>query len=397
MKEKKERIRVIDGIRGVSLLGILLANLLIFQYGIWGKDDIGFYQIASFDYGAYYFTKIFIEGSFMPIFTFLFGYSMILMKNSLERKNLKVKRHFVRRALFLVIVGLLHGYFLWEGDILLFYGLMSLILLIFINRKKKTIFGWAIAIFILSGLIGFGSYSDSMDPELIPPERLEAYHEQTLHVYGSGSYLEILEHRLNETPIDLGPIFMLGVLLFAPILSIPMFLFGMYAAKRKMFFQLEKEQKLYRFGLLFIPLGLIMKGAYYYFSDVALMGIMFTFGSDLLSLGYIFLVAFLYSKFHSAKLLRVFESVGQLSMSNYLMQTIICTTIFYGYGLGLFAQLGVLNGIFLGLLIYSLQATFSRLYLKRWKMGPVEKLSRIWTYFSLTGRPKMKQVMEETA
>lgn len=397
MEVRRERIHMIDGIRGFSLLGILLANLLIFQYGLWGKDDLGFYQLSNVDLFFYYFTKIFIEGSFMPIFTFLFGYSMILMKDSLERKSLKVKRHFLRRALFLILIGWIHSYYLWEGDILFFYGLMTFVLLIFLNRKRKTVLVWGIIVFVLSSIASFGSYSSSLDGDFIPPERLAEYNEQTLEIYGSGNYFEIMDHRNNVFPLDDSVPILLLAFLFAPIISIPMFLFGMYAAKRKIFFNAEKEQKLYKYGMLLIPLSLIMKGSYYYFADHHLMGIFFFLGSNLLALGYIFLFAYLYQRFASKKVFQSFVSVGKLSMTNYLLQSVICTTIFYGYGFGLFAKLGVGFGILLGLAIYAIQSSLSYLYLKQFKFGPMEYMSRMFTYFTLSGRPKVKQVIEKSA
>ncbi len=141
MDSKQNRIHIIDGLRGFSLFGILMANLLIFQYGIWGKDEIELYAISVFDTGIYKLVKILIESSFMPIFTFLFGFSMIKMKESLEAKGLGTKRYFARRFLLLLVLGTLHSEFLWEGDILGFYGMMGFFLLLFMNRKPKTLLG----------------------------------------------------------------------------------------------------------------------------------------------------------------------------------------------------------------------------------------------------------------
>ncbi|QBK24462.1 DUF418 domain-containing protein [Ureibacillus thermophilus] len=83
-----------------------------------------------------------------------------------------------------------------------------------------------------------------------------------------------------------------------------------------------------------------------------------------------------------------FKSIGRLSMTNYLFQSLICTTIFYGYGLALFGKLGVFTGIILAVVIFRCQAFISRLYLKKWKIGPFEKLMRIGTYLSWNGKVK---------
>ena len=134
---KTSRVKAIDALRGFSLLGILLANMLIFQYGIWGKDELQYYSVSPTDKVFYYVIKIFVESSFMPIFTFLFGYSMIKMNQSLQMKGMKIKRTFIKRSIILVVIGFLHSEFLLEGDILLFYGCMMIFLLMFLNLLLK--------------------------------------------------------------------------------------------------------------------------------------------------------------------------------------------------------------------------------------------------------------------
>lgn len=89
--------------------------------------------------------------------------------------------------------------------------------------------------------------------------------------------------------------------------------------------------------------------------------------------------------------MRRFEAVGRLSLTNYLMQSVICTTIFYGYGLGLFGRAGVIIGAVIALAVYGTQLWFSPLYLKKFSSGPVEYLLRIWTYLSWKGQPRKKK------
>lgn len=89
--KKLQRIRVADALRGLSLAGIFLANLLIFQYGLSGKEYIEFYHLNVVNTGAFHFIKIFIEGSFMPIFAILFGFSLDKMYQSMKRKNKNVR------------------------------------------------------------------------------------------------------------------------------------------------------------------------------------------------------------------------------------------------------------------------------------------------------------------
>src|SRR5690625_6572969 len=115
--QTEERIYVIDGLRGFSLFGILIANFLIFQYGIFGMENIVSSELSFLDRAAYAFTKVFVEGSFMPIFTFLFGYSFIIMRDRLTQKQLRVNWTLFRRSLLLIGIDLLLSTFLCADDI----------------------------------------------------------------------------------------------------------------------------------------------------------------------------------------------------------------------------------------------------------------------------------------
>ncbi|WOV87428.1 DUF418 domain-containing protein [Sporosarcina oncorhynchi] len=390
---KQQRVHLIDGMRGLSLFGILLANLLIFQFGIWGKDDL---TLSPVDNGAYTFVKIFIEGSFMPIFTFLFGYSIVKMAESLKEKDLMVKRYFVRRFLFLILLGVLHGTFLWEGDILTFYGIFGFFLLLFINRKTKTILIWGLMMFVFTNAIlligaGFASGVKSTDEFSASASYLEKANE----IYATGTYTEIYQFRNNEDPLSDLPIALVFVIFtLSPIIMAPLFLFGMYAARVRLFTNPRDEGTSYlKATWILLPLGILMKGVGELAPINGWTDFLIGAGAPLLALGYISAFAYLYTKIANSIFMRAFESVGKLSLTNYIMQTVICTTIFYGYGLGLFGKLGVLNGIGLGTLIFVVQCIFSTIYLRYVPRGPLEFILRIWTNFSWNGHTKKKRTV----
>ena len=384
---------MIDGMRGFSLLGILMANMLIFQYGIFGKDEIEHFQLFAADEAAYIWIKVFVEHSFIPIFMFLFGYSMIKLKEKLERNGQKVKRHFVRRFLLLIVFGLLHSFFVWEGDILLAYGLMGLLMLLFLNRKKKTLLIWALLLGLSASLLSYGSFTETTEEEM----QMNTYIKKENQIYANGSYTDIYAFRISgEFPYELPEYLYLFMILLLPLVFAPMFLLGMYAAKGEWFTNPKRERKKYTlFMLFFLPLGIALKSLLYLFPDSPWSGTAYELGSNFLAIGYIFSFAHLYTK-ESTGLLPLFEKAGRLSMTNYLMQSVICTTIFYGYGLGLFGKIGVLYGFGLAVVIYSLQLLITHYYLKKWKLGPFEKIMRIGTYFSWNGAPRIQIELKQT-
>jgi uncharacterized protein len=382
----KQRVSTIDGLRGFSLLGILMANMLIFQYGMFGKDQ--FSNLMEADHLAYIWLKVFVESSFMPIFMFLFGYSMIMMKVKLERNGSKVKRHFVRRFLLLIFFGLLHSFFIWEGDILFSYGLMGLMILVFLNRKKKTLLIWSIGLLIVTSLMAYGDPNETIEDET----QANAYIEKANHIYSTGSYSEIYTFRnSDEDPFGWPDYMYVVVLLVAPFITAPMFLLGMYAANKEWFATPKQEKKRYVwFASMFIASGLVLKSIRYLIPGSSWGEVAYTLGSSLLALGYIFGFALLYTT-EKVRVQSWFEKVGRLSMTNYLMQSIVCTALFYGYGLGWFGKLGVLVGIGVALVLYILQIITSHYYLKLFKIGPFERVMRVGTYLSFKGKPKRKK------
>ncbi|MGN7360625.1 DUF418 domain-containing protein [Paenibacillus sp. SAF-054] len=383
---------MIDGLRGLSLLGILLANMLIFQYGMFGKDEMDLFHVPAAETAAHHIVKLLIEGSFMPIFTFVFGYSMIKMKESMNAKGRKAGWPLVRRFLLLIALGLLHSTFLWDGDILMFYGMFGFLLLIFMNRKAKTLLVWCILLMSLTGLIGLIPESPADPDTQAMNQRIESYVKTTIPLYAEGSYDEIKHDRNTANPLGDNPVLIILMLVISPILTAPLFLLGMYAAKKQWFTEPPQERRMYRKGMLiFLPLGIGLKsfGMFYPGAIGAGMGEML--GGSLLSVGYIMAFALLYARFAPSNWLERFEAVGRLSLTNYLMQTVICTTCFYGYGLGWFGKIGVIAGCGLALVIYAAQLFASGWYLKHFRSGPVERILRMWTNFSLSGKPKRKK------
>jgi len=369
-----QRISLIDALRGFSLLGILIANLLIFQYGSVGKEYIE--DLSWIDSISYYFRKIFVETSFMPIFSFIFGYSLIKLFESIKRRQHKTRWPLIRRAIGLIILGLLHSAFIWEGDILLFYGGVLFLLLFFLYRKPKTLFIWSGILFLLTmGL----SISENVD--LYDPEKAAVYVKEEFAVFSSGTYGEIKDFRLNsEMPIpgDELTVAIIGfaIIFIAPIMFLPMFLLGMAFAKINLFSAPQSEQKIYRRMSYLVIVGLVLKVIGQL--DFSYSDFFYVIGGPLLALGYIGAFGLLYDTQFGHKYSEAFANVGKLSLTNYLMQSVIFTFIFYGYGLGLFGSVGPTIAILMAIVVYALQVWFSSFYLRYFKRGPVEAILRIW-------------------
>lgn len=387
MLETGNRVRMIDTIRGFSLLGILISNMLIFQYGIYGKDEMEHFDPSKLDVMTHKLLTVFVEGSFMPIFMFLFGYSLFKLRESLVQRGLRPGPALVRRFLLLMGFGLLHSVLLWEGDILLAYGVTGFVLLLFVNRKVKTLLIWGIALCSVMLLIGL--LPDEQTTEGIA--RMSEYVERSISVYGGGSHAEIMDFRLNEDPLGLPLGVILVSVVLTPLMLLPMFVFGIAAARNQRFHNPLRERRANaRLAALFVPIGLGLKAVAVWQASTSWSYALIILGGLVLALGYIFtMAAGLGSVSKRNVVISAFEAIGRMSMTNYIMQTVICTTIFYGYGLGWFGDIGVLNGLLLALAIYSTQAIVTSFMLRWFKNGPLERLLRMWTYLTLSGKARV--------
>lgn len=372
-----KRLEVIDALRGFSLLGIIIANMLYFQYNSNTKSMIDL--DTWWNQGAYYFTKIFVEGSFYPIFGFLFGYGLILFVQALENRNVSVKGPLWRRAIGLVVLGVVHMVLVWDGDILLMYGAaLMFIILFFLKRRVKTWLIWAIILALLTLPILFVK---TIFIELINGETAKA-----IEVLKNGGYLDVVKNRIGFSEDAYELIFLLiGLPFMFVFISIIGFLgvggfvlFGMAAAKVELLQNIELKKQLLKKCTLLVPVGLLLKAFILWDHKAAIL--MSGLGAYLLAIGYIALFILLFVNAQDSKLMNSFASVGRLSLSNYLLQSIICTTIFYGYGLGLFGKLGVALGVVLAVVIYAVQVFISSVYYKRFKLGPAEWILRKFVY-----------------
>lgn len=370
------RVEFIDSLRGFSLLGILIVNMLNFQY------DYDFEKMfdSSFwgqEFGVYV-TEILFQGSFYPIFSFLFGYSFIKLIESTKAKGLNTNAIVVRRGFGLIVLGMLHYIFIWNGDILLYYGACTFFLMMFLRSRIKTMLIWA-------GVLG------ALSLVVLPYMMKFVYGTDDLltDVYAKGDYGDILLSRITVeddmmivtmilaiVTITLMPI--LGFL-FGTIMVGPFALLGMAIGKKGHLTE-EDRGMAYRKGWVWmIIIGLALKCAT--FIDAPWSEMVLTLGAYVLTIGYIqAFIVFYYSK-AAQGLKRLLAGLGRLSLSNYLAQSIICTTIFYSYGLGLFGQLGSMFGLLLAVGLYTAQLFISYLYLKKWRRGPVEWLMGKWVYW----------------
>lgn len=371
----KQRIFSIDALRGFSLLGILLMNILTFAYPYQIISPFEFFQHQD---GAWFkISSLFIIASFYPIFAFLFGYGLSIMyQNSLD-KGLNYYPMITRRLLFLLLLGIIHGVFIFYGDILSTYALLGLIAIIFVRLKPQftlVALSIGIGIFVLLYLLPMILLKDVTQIEsFVGLQELERVN----NILSSADYVSIIGFNLKYFGMNIA-----NAILVGPFSILPIMLFGIYAHQINWFNKIKQHKNLYMvIGVVVLILGLAIKMIQIVLEGSVTSQLMSQMiGGPIVALSYIMFFVILCEDQTARKILTPLQSIGKLSLTTYIMQSVICIFIFYGVGFNFYGKLPVLNIYIIGIVIYFVQLIVSYLYLMKFKQGPLEKLWRKVTY-----------------
>ena len=160
-----ERFFAVDVLRGFALLGILAMNIVGFGWPLaaYGNPFRGG-GFEGLDRGIWFFNHMVFEAKMMTIFSMLFGAGLVLMDQRAEARGAKIRGVYYRRILWLLVIGLVHSYLIWDGDILVLYAQTGLFLYFFRNLAPKTliILGISAMLVLVPMVLGFGAAIDYM-------------------------------------------------------------------------------------------------------------------------------------------------------------------------------------------------------------------------------------------
>lgn len=386
-----ERHTLLDVLRGFALLGVLLANMAThsgyFFLSEDGREDLG---TAELDKVVEWLEHFLIEGKFYSLFALLFGVGFGLQMQRSALQDDRFLPRFSRRMVFMFILGLLHGVLLYVGDILTVYAITAIFLLLFRNSSDKTLLRTALFMMILpviQYLIMLAVHYNTA-PASMPETGAPRFFDILINVYRTGSFPEIVEMNVGGLLMGRYPDLLFTGRFFRVL---AMFLIGLYIARHSIYARVQESQRLIRKAMLFgavigIPCNIVLAQmmtteAYY---NLELPGIIqplvYAFGVPALCLFYASVIALLFQKNNWKKKLMVFAPIGQMALTNYLMQSVICVSLFMSYGLKMEAKLGPAKLALIAFAIYLFQMIFSRIWLSYCQFGPMEWLWRSATY-----------------
>jgi uncharacterized protein len=383
-----ERIVFIDVLRGMALFGILAANMRAFFAPLDCYDNIGVLFHGRADVLAQLFIDGFIQGKFISIFSFLFGMGFAIQMSRAQARGVRFLGFYPRRLLALALFGLIHGMLIWAGDVLLTYALSGAILLLFRNRQQKTLLWWAGSLFALpitAATFFLALYYSRFRPGWMapkPPDLQKLY--TVINIYAHGTVRQIMAQNWVEWKREL------PTNLFA-IYAAALFLLGMWVWRAGIVQRLEEYRPvLKRVCAWCLPVGLIISLYVAIIKAVVPPGVvslrgwsaavLWLPGSHILAAGYASGLALLYLDEKKRRYLFPFAAVGRMALTNYLMQSVICTLFFYHYTTGLYGRIGPAVGLIPTVVLYGAQIVFSNWWLQRYRFGPMEWLWRGMTY-----------------
>jgi len=415
-----ERIASLDVLRGVAVLGILLMNIVAFGLPLVAYNNpTGAGGAEGANLVSWGVANMFFEGTFRTIFSILFGAGVVLFMTRAEGKcnSVRAADFYYRRTIWLIVFGVVHAYLLlWIGEILYAYGVTALLLFVFRNvgPRKLLICG----LLVLAALVPKRVYhahhlTEARDHyteatialalgKPLTPARADAIagwreieflyqptehdisQEIALHQAG---YLTNLVGLAQINSVVQGQWYydwnfwdILGVML----IGMALIKMNILSAQRSLLFYMTMVALGYSIGLTVNAWETqqLVQSQF----DLAVMGqtqYTYDLGRLAMSAGHIGMVMLLCRLQWFARLRASLAAVGRMALTNYITHTVICVTLFSGFGFGLYGQLERYQLYYVVAAIWLLQLMVSPIWLTYFRFGPLEWLWRTLTYWKI--------------
>ncbi|RHW18078.1 DUF418 domain-containing protein [Sphingomonas gilva] len=397
-----ERFATLDATRGAAVMGILLINIISFSMPeqayvsprVWGGLDLP-------DIVVWTINQLFFEGRMRGLFALLFGASAMLVMARAEAKSEGAARVHLSRMAALALFGLAHCYLVWEGDVLFHYAVLGCLLLLVRGWSVKALVRAAIVLLALhtlywgvqfAGALYFQSIATAPDATA---EMVRQYQAMMRGFPGPdsptiardlagyrGDYATVLDYRLeHRATIPVQLLFILGgetlgyMLLGMALMKSGLFTGGWDRARVRRFMIVCYAVSLP--AMAAITLWQIASG----FDPIVLMGVFLGWSIPfrvVMTLAHAALIVLLVTRFSESAIVARIAAAGRMAFTNYLMTSIVMTTIFYGYGLGLFGHVGRAEVYLFVFAMWALMLAWSKPWLDRFVYGPFE-----WAWRSL--------------
>jgi len=389
-----ERILTLDVVRGFALLGIFIMNMPYFGQSFFSEADGSHLWPDATNRAAETLRDMFFSGKFNSMFSLLFGIGFTIQLGRLQEHDPDhALAIYVRRLLILLAVGLAHAILVWNGDVLHVYAVLGLLLLFLRNVSDRTvcaIIAVAIAFPVLANLARLWLFSgDDIKQAVALAQQFEAADNQAL---GHGTFLDAARATARSFYFFYtDPMLLVGSLNFYAQMVTTMLL-GLLVGRHRLVARLDELMpRIRRLQWQALAVGLAcavvygVGGQYVKPFEASLLKMIVGLAYVACRLGLmIFYVLTIVRAAQSPTWrprLAPMAAAGRMPLTNYLLQTLLATSIFYGWGLGYWLQIGPAGELLLAIaLFFAIQMPLSVLWFKRFDYGPLEYLWRTLTY-----------------
>lgn len=385
-----------DVLRGFVLLGILVMNIQSFSMPMSAyMNPTAYGDLTGANWWVWVVSHVFFDQKFMTIFSMLFGAGMLLMT---ARAGEDAGRLHRRRMGWLILFGLLHAHLFWYGDILYSYGMCGLAAFLLRRKSPRTLVAVGAALIFVGFCLPVGlglaippqKLAEIRDTEWQPPAPL--IHEE-LDAYRGG----FLEQAARRSPASLALetvwffFFVFWKVLGLMLIGMALLKLDVFTARRPPAFYLQLAGLGFAVGLPLVAYGVWQNFRHGWAIEYSMFfGAQWNYwGSALVSLGYVGLFMWIVRRGVLTRLTARLAAVGRMAFSNYILQTLIATTLFYGHGLGLFGSVERTGQAAIVIAVWIVQLILSPIWLRHYQFGPLE-----WVWRSLTYR--RRQPMRRT-
>jgi len=415
--EREERLGMLDTTRGIAVLGILIMNITGFGLPNSYDDPTNWGGSEGANLTVWRIAALFFEGTMRGMFTLLFGAGalLFLQRHAARNPGLLPADLFFRRTMWLIAFGLLNAYvLLWSGDILYFYGIVGLLLFVFRNVAPRKLVAASAVIMILQTAVSVSEWYDYKDAGAAAAAAQQARSSGRVLTEEQSAAIDTftsINEQFKPSREDLGKeidrvrksyVSALGkvapeswrfetVFFFEHGLleCLGMMLLGMALLKYGVLSGSAPRRVYATMVLVGYPLGLavnLFETTNLVRDDFSVQALMTSYltydlGRIPMTLGHVGVIGLIYRLPALAGAMRALAATGQMALTNYLSQSLICMFLFTGAGLALYGQLERHELYYVVLAIWIVQLIWSPLWLRRFRFGPCEWVWRSLTYW----------------
>lgn len=372
------RLHVVDALRGFAIVSIMLLHNI---------EHFDFYYVAEgipawmvpIDKGIWDTMFFLFGGKSYAIFSLLFGLTFFIQSDNQERKGKDFRLRFAWRLLLLLGFGIINSAF-YEGDILTIYAILGFALIPVAKLNSKLVLAIALLL-MLQPYEWYNVIYGIQHPDLkLSDPASWAYFGKAGEYITQNSFVDTIVGNLTngKTAVvlwtwEVGRVFQ----------TISLFMFGMLAGRKAMFDSTNVNRKRWSKILVvsilaFVPLYICKNNIPEWFASAAIHRPLQTIVTSWSNMAFMLVLVsgfvLLFQTMIVGKVLRIFSAFGRMSMSNYIMQSILGAFIYYGFGLGMYKYAGPTYSILIGVGLAVLQGIFSNWWMKSHKQGPLETI-----------------------